>query len=267
MFIQYIDHLRSIGKYHFTFQELQHANRISVDSAKSAVYRLKQQNKIITPAKGLYVIVPPEHRMEGSIPAEELTPIVMKHFKADYYVSLLSGASFYGASHQKSLRFQVITNKRIKHPLKFGKVELELIYKKSMVDLPLKDFAVPTGYLKIATPELIMLDLLSYPDRVGGLNHIATVLSELIESIDAKTFIQLAARVDKNIWLQRLGYILEQVDTMVEDKKLHLIEQLQSYLSKQKLTYTPLAPELPRTNFPHIKKWHIIANTTIESDL
>lgn len=33
---------------------------------------------------------------------------------------------FYGAIHQKPARFQVITNKRIKHPLKFGDVVIEL---------------------------------------------------------------------------------------------------------------------------------------------
>lgn len=44
----------------------------------------------MSPASGLYVIVPPEHQAYGCIPAEELIPILMEHLQADYYVALLS---------------------------------------------------------------------------------------------------------------------------------------------------------------------------------
>ena len=49
-----------------------------------------------------------------------------------------------------------------------------------------------TGYLKVATPELVALDLLNYPNHAGGLNHIATVFSELIETLDPVKLINLA---------------------------------------------------------------------------
>lgn len=35
---------------------------------------------------------------------------------------------------------------------------IKLIYKKSLADLPIKDFVVSSGYLKVATPELIAID-------------------------------------------------------------------------------------------------------------
>lgn len=59
---------------------------------------------------------------------------------ADYYVGLLSAGLFYGATHQKPARFQVITNKRIKHSLEFGDVVIELVYKDSLDNLPTQDF-------------------------------------------------------------------------------------------------------------------------------
>jgi len=52
----------------------------------------------------------------------------MKHLNVDYYVGLLSAGLFYGATHQKPARFQVITNKRVKHPLQFGDVVIQLVY-------------------------------------------------------------------------------------------------------------------------------------------
>ena len=136
----------------------------------------------------------------------------MKYLDAEYYVALLSAAGFYGASHQKPMVFQVVTNRRIKHSLKFGQVHIKLIHKKSLTDLPIKDFVVSTGYLKVATPELIAIDLLKFPKHAGGMNNIATVLSELIESIDVHKLIELAENMGERYQLQRLGYIIENTD-------------------------------------------------------
>jgi predicted transcriptional regulator of viral defense system len=150
------------GKRHFTFQEIIQDLHISENAAKAGLFRLKKAKKIITPIKGLYVMVPPEHQPYGSIPAEELVPLIMQYLCANYYVALLTAGLFHGATHQKPARFQVISDKRIKHPLAFGDVEIDFIYKKSVSELPTQDFTVSTGYLKVATPELIAIDLFKY---------------------------------------------------------------------------------------------------------
>lgn len=271
-YLKYLDNLRSSGKHHFTFEQALNDLNVSVNSAKSGLYRLKKAGKLITPAKGLYVIIPPEHQPYGSIPAEELVPILMNHLKADYYVSLLSAAQYYGASHQKPGYFQIISNKRVKHALKFGQVKIELIYKKSMAQLPTQNVVVNTGYLKVATPELVVFDLLHYRNQSGGLNHIATVLSELIEKIDANKLIELADKFKSKGWLQRFGYILEQIisraiDDISEKKINNIINKLQQYLNGRIKTFIPLIPEISKAEFPRIKKWMIIANTNIESDI
>ena len=264
---EYIKAIRQKGQRYFTVKQLKLDCGLSKNAALAAIHRLKIQGDIITPAKGLYVIVPPEHQLQGSIPAEELVPILMKYLEIDYYVSLLSAAGFYGASHQKAGRFQIVTNKRIKHPLTFGQIKLEMIYKKYLTRLPLQNFTVATGYLKVATPELIAFDLLSYPTRVGGLNHIATVLTELIEAMDASRLINLAKQISEKAWLQRLGFILEKIDSMDDNKILLLTEKLREYLDDKMSVFVPLASELPKIGFPRIKKWRIIENTNIESDL
>jgi len=267
MFREHLNLLQSQGKRYFTFDQILQDLKISADSAKSGLYRMKKKGMIITPAKGLYVIVPPEHRLLGSIPAEELAPILMQYLQADHYVSLLSGACFYGATHQKPASFQIVTNKRIKHHLEFGYVKLELFYKKNTKDLPYKNFMVDTGYLKVATPELVAIDLLTYLNRSGGLSHVATVLSELIESIDGDKLILLAKQIGEKYQLQRLGYILEKIDTVAEDKKKSIVTKLENYLNNKLKYYLPLVPEISGTGHPREKKWKIIENTNIESDL
>ncbi len=267
MFAKYLEKLRSTGRRYFTSQEIREDLSISNVAARSGLYRLKKEKKLISPIRGLYVIVPPEHQPYGSIPADELVPIIMKHLDAEYYVALLSAATYFGAAHQKPARYQVISNKCIKHSLEFGQVAIELIYKKSLSDLPTKDFIVSTGYLRVATPELIAIDLLKYPNRAAGISHIATVLSELVESIDGNKLIELAENMSEICQIQRLGYIIEKIDTIDEDKQHSLVNKLAEYLESSDRPFVSLVPYISRTGYPRCKKWKIVENTDFESDL
>jgi predicted transcriptional regulator of viral defense system len=241
--------------------------QISKNAGLVAIHRLTLQGELISPAKGFYVIVPPEHQSQGCIPAEELVPLLMHHLKAEYYVALLSAAQYHGAAHQKPGRFQIISNMRTKHPLRFGNVQLELIHKKNLNELPIQNIAVKTGYLKVASPELTAMDLLNYSLRSGGLNHIATVLSELIEVMDPEKLIKLAEASGEKAWLQRLGYILEQIDTMDPEKNVILTNAIKYYLKDRLHDYIRLASDMPKAGYERNKKWMIIVNTSIESDL
>lgn len=267
MFFDYLKSLRSIGKQSFTVEQAMLDLKMSRHGVLSAAHRHKKDGDLISPAKGFYVIIPPEHQGFGCIPPEELVPILMQHLNVKYYSALLTAAQYHGATHQKPGSFQIIAEKQIKRKLKFGKVRIDCIYKKSLKNLPIQNITVRTGYLKLASPEITAIDLLKYPHKCGGLNHIATVLSELIETIDAKKLIALSEKINENVCLQRLGYILEQIDPMDTAINQKIIDALYQFLSLKKLIYTPLAPELPRKDFPRSKKWKIIENTSIESDL
>jgi predicted transcriptional regulator of viral defense system len=191
----------------------------------------------------------------------------MKHLNIDYYVALLSAGLFHGATHQKPARFQVISDKRIKHPSIFGDVEIDYIYKKSVLELPTLDFTVSTGYLKVAPPELVALDLLEYPNHAGGLNHIATVFSELFEALDPIKLINLAKETHAEYQLQRIGYILEKIDVMDENNAEIMINALAQHVQEKKPNYLSLASEISKTGYSRCKKWRIIENSEIESDL
>lgn len=267
MFNEYIDKLRSDGKRYFTSEELIQSLKISKSAARSGLYRLKKSKKLISPVNGLYVILPPEYRSYGSIPAEELVPIIMRHLNAEYYVALLSGAAYYGAAHQKSARFQVISNKRIKHSLIFGQVAIELIYKDSLSNLPTQNFVVNTGYLKVATPELIAIDLFKYQKRAGGISHIATIIAELFETIDTKKLIDLAQITNEHCQIQRFGYLLEKIDVIDEDKQQSIIAALLNYMKNSNRPFVSLVPSITRKGYPRCKKWMIIENSDFESDI
>ncbi|MDR0633306.1 MAG: type IV toxin-antitoxin system AbiEi family antitoxin [Holosporales bacterium] len=267
MFVDYLESLRRSGKRSFSFEEIIRDLNISNNSAKSGLYRLKKDNKLISPIKGLYVLVPPEHQPYGCIPAEELVPIMANYLGAKYYVALLSAAAFYGAAHQKVFKFQIITNSRIVHPLEFGRIKIEVTRKQNLAKLPTKNVVVNSGYLKVATPELIAIDLLRFVHKCGGLNHVATVLSELVEHIDACELINLASNVDSLPSLQRLGYILETIDVMSNEKRREIVVKLEEYLKDKINRYIPLSTNIHTALHQKCKKWKIIENIEIESDL
>jgi len=267
VFSDYLKHIRSLGRRSFTIDQAISGLKVSKGSIISAISRLKKRRELISPAKGFYVIIPPEYKQQGCIPPEELIPLLMKHLDIDYYAALLSAAQYYGAAHQKPMRFQIITNKQIWRKLEFGQIRIDCLYKKSLKDLPTQNFTVKTGYLKVASPELTALDLLIYSNKSGGLNHIATVLSELIEAIDPEKLIALAKQLHENVWFQRIGFILDHIDPYDTESNQNIIDALANYLASKKLKYMPLAPEIPSTGYPYSKKWMIIENTDIESDI
>lgn len=267
MLIDYIREKRSKGAYSFTSQEAIAELGISSDALKSAVYRLKKKGMVISPARGLYVPIPAEYQQLGCLPAEELVPILMKHYQLDYYVCLLSAAYYFGASHQKTQTFQVMLAKQLK-PIRFGKVSVQFVYKKNLSkESERQQRVVKTGFLNIASPELILKDLFFYPARSGGLNHIATVISELIEAVEIKKLSKLIDHEPGTAWMQRLGYLLENIETFAEKKRIEIIDLLQSKFHNRSLTNLPLATELSAESCTVNLRWKIIENVEIESDL
>lgn len=263
----YIKNIRKDGKRCFTISDIVEQLHVSHSHARVALHRLLKTGDIISPARGLYVIVPPEHQPHGSIPPQELLPLVMQYLGAHYYVALLSAGLFYGATHQKPARFQVISDRRIKHPSIFGDVEIDYIYKKFVLELPIQSFTVSTGYLRVATPELLALDLLAYPNHAGGLNHIATVFSELAWNLDPIKLIELAKVANTVYQLQRIGYILDHIDVMDDENVQIIINALAHHVQEHKPSYLPLASEISKIGYSRCKKWRIIENAEIESDV
>lgn len=265
-FQDYINLTRAKGRVYFTNEEAVNELGISHNALNCGMYKLRKKGYVVSPAKNLHIIVPPEYQSMGSLPPEELVPILMKHWELDYYVCLLSAAMFHGASHQKPQVFQVMTNEQIK-PLEIGKIKIKFIYKKSLENIKTQNIVVKTGYLKISTPEMTALDLLLYPKQSGGLNHIATVLTELVDSLDAKLFKEIIKNSNEITTIQRFGYILEHLENLENDKRIQIIKNVKNYLKNKKTKYIPLASELPIDNYPKNNDWKIIENSNIESDI
>lgn len=264
---KYIEDLQKKGKLSFTLEEASSALGKPKKYISNKIHELSPQGVLISPAKGLYIIVPLAHRTLGSLPARDLVVIAMKRLEIPYYAGLLTAASYHGATHQRVRVFQVVTSKRMPKKWVFGNVWIEFIYKKDISRTETEERTVYAGYLPISTPEETARDVMVYHDQCGGLNHQATVLSELTEAINAEKLISLAKRSKGFFWVQRMGYILEKIDTFYEKDRDRVVGALEKFLATQTLRYVPLAPEMPIKEKPRNKKWKIIENTTVASDI
>src|SRR5687768_5785413 len=108
----YVAGLAAAGRYHFSSQEARAALGVSPAATKLALNRLAKQKLVASPARGFYVIVPPEYQTLGCLPADQFIPALMKREKLPYYVGLLTAAQYHGAAHQRPQEFQVVVEER-----------------------------------------------------------------------------------------------------------------------------------------------------------
>ncbi len=179
------------GEYCFTMAVAKQLLGSSDVAVHSAIQRLRKKGDIAMPYRGFYVIVPPEYRVLGCLPAEQFIPSLMEHRGEAYYAGLLSAAQYHGAAHHRPQVFQVVTA-RNKAPLECGKVRVDFIARKNVKEMPTSTINTPRGMLRLASPETTAFDLVGYPRHAGGLDNVATILAELAEKLDPAELAKIA---------------------------------------------------------------------------
>jgi len=261
-FLDYIHEIRKQGKCAFSIDDAVQALGKSRKAIYSSIEHLVAKQELASPARGFYVIVPPEYQVIGCLPAEFFIPSLMTYWQCDYYACLLTAASYHGASHQAVMVFQVMVNKP-RPAITCGRVKVKFIGNKNLAFTPTQKISTRMSMLTASTPEGTAMDLLNYPDQSGGLNHVLTVLAELHENMQVDKLLALIKSSPVLAWQQRLGYMLEMLDAQ------ELANALKENLSKQKrVDYIAFDPDSKVTSMtPRNKTWKIIENTELESDI
>lgn len=204
------DRALSLGVHVFTTEEAAKAAGIRPESAWPALARLVSKRQVFSPAKGLYIPIPPEYRSWGAVPARRFVDALMEHLERQYYVGLLSAAEFHGAAHQRPQVFQVVINRALRDR-DFGRVRLRFITNRKAGDLPTRRVNVPTGTMAVSTAELTVVDLCNRPDLGGGLSNVATIVRQFARDhrIDVEAFRTLIDRY-RLAALRRAGWMMEE---------------------------------------------------------
>lgn len=254
----FIDGLAAKGRYHFATAEAIAAVGASPVSVRAAIRRLREKGHLAMPHRGFHVIVPPEYRSIGCLPAEQFVPQLMEHLGLVYYVGLLSAASLHGAAHQAPMVFQTITAEN-RPKIRCGRVHVEFVARGNVAEIPVVKMNTLRGTLRASTPEATAFDLAGYPGHAGGLSNVVTVLAELAEKMEAAKLLS-ESRHSPLPWAQRLGYLLERAGAA------NLTAPLAEHVAVRAKEYVPLRPRKSVARASRDGRWQVVVNEAIEAD-
>lgn len=258
---EYIREREIRGRVTFTIDDVRQAVNLSDNSLVTELQRQVARGRICIPYRGFYVIIPPQYALKGVVPPTYYIDNLMSAVRKPYYLCLLSAAEFYGASHQRAMQTQVMTIAPRLKPSKMNNllnwnyrqlIPFELLMKKN----------AEMGVIVYSSAELTAIDLVQFASHVGGYQRAATVLAELMESVDVER-IESVLPYTTTATVQRLGYLLEFV-LEEQHKADKLYKLLKASTPKWKKVLMSNASEERSSSMGN--RWHVNMNIEIEID-
>ncbi|MHB8186650.1 MAG: type IV toxin-antitoxin system AbiEi family antitoxin domain-containing protein [Dermatophilaceae bacterium] len=256
-----LDDLVAHGRAAITTAEAADALGIPQDQVRVRMHRYLQQGRVIAPARGLWVPVPPQHRVYGALPGLQMIDLLMRHLGRDYYVGWLSAAEVHGVAHQAPQVLQVAVSAPVQDRT-LGRVRLQFATRARVADVPREQRTAPTGLVWVATPATTALDLVDDPARSGGLSNAATVIAEL--AADGRLTddaLADAARHFPITTVRRLGRLLDSLNLAP------LTGGLQRLASEHRRAPITALDRRSPPEGPTDHRWRVAVNTQIDPDL
>ena len=229
-------------------------------SINTELSRQVSRGRVQSVYRGFYVIVPVQYQLKGGIPPVYYVDDLMDYVGKPYYVGLLSAAALHGATHQRVMKTQVMTVvPRIKAS---GKNSLlDWSYRQQIPEAFIVKKNAEIGMLCYSGPELTAVDLVQFASHVGGYQRAATVLAELMDSVDVGRMYGLMPFTSVTT-IQRLGYLLEHV-LLRQNQADVLFQVLKTQGSWNSIL---LSNDQNRRADAPANRWHVNGNIDIEVD-
>ncbi|MBO6584763.1 MAG: type IV toxin-antitoxin system AbiEi family antitoxin [Gracilimonas sp.] len=258
---RYLDQLRSRGRYTFTGDDVISEFNLSDEAYQKVIQRLSDKDRISRLRQNFYLIIPPEYASRQTLPLGYFIDDLMKFLERDYYVGLLTAAMYHGAAHQQPQTQFVVSEPPYLRPIKNRQQSIVFCLKKGWNADFVTQQKTDAGYINISNPALTALDLVSYSDRIGGINRAATVLAELVIELKPDTMAKAAEDFSQTTTLQRLGYLFDEVL-----QETTLADAIYSVLDNRNYYPTQLNPKTDTENQKAPNRWKIIPNMNVEVD-
>ncbi len=253
----YVEGLLARGRHSFTRKEAEAALTSSPVATYHSLRRLQKRGWVAMPRRGFYLIVDPGHRQLGALPPSAWIDDLMRFHGVPYYVGLLTAASMHGAAHQQPQEFQVVVGSVLR-PVTVGRARIRFFFRGHMDLAVTQEMKTSGGYIPVSTPEMTAYDLIRYRRGAGSIDHVATVLAELAERLDAQRLLAIAKKGEEMPVVQRLGYLLEH--TGHPDLAVGLGKLVDEHSPK----FVPLEPRSAEEISERDARWRLLVNTTIE---
>ena len=261
---EWVDKEIAFGRSAFSLDRVEsELPQYSETAIKRSLNRLSRKGTIISAHKGYYVIVTPQYSSRGILPPALFIDGLMRFLERSYYVGLLNAAAFYGAAHQVPQEFFVFTSFPPMRPTVKKGIKVNYITRKEIPDDLLEDRKTETGVVKISSPELTAADLVQHHKRVGGLNRVVEVLSEMTEAIRIEKLNNEFVQFVPTAVIQRLGYLLE---TAIGAESIADGLYKAAALNVEKFFPVPLSTTKRKRGFPVETRWNVVVNETIDTE-
>lgn len=257
----YIDYCLAHERYAFSWQQVAYAVPKTEIALRSEILRLTQKKLLLGLRKDFYLILPPRYRAMELLPIELYADILFKELDKPYYLGLFTAAARHGAAHQQVQKSYVVTSGANIRDIAKGNIEISIfnnsVWPKQNIQLHKGD----AGVFKVSSPALTAVDLVHYQNKLGGLNRIASTLEELVEAITPQDLKKLLTWYPRISTIQRLGYLMEQLEAETE-----LIELLKNHLKQHTFYPILLKPSTKSKDYHTGNFWQIAPNVELELD-
>jgi predicted transcriptional regulator of viral defense system len=223
---------------------------------RTSLARLTKEGRLFSPARGFYVVVPPEYRSWRVLPAEWFIDAMMKHLGRDYYVGFLNAAALHGASHQAPQTFRVVTTRPLSDR-DIERVRLRFTASEHVADMPTERRSVHTGYMTVASPETTVIDLAWRPNLGGGISNVATIIKE-IGRLDTELLARIAPLRNRPT-VRRIGWLIERFRPDLDPHWLRVVAR------PEEGEPALLVPGRKRGELD--RGWGLRINATVEADV
>jgi predicted transcriptional regulator of viral defense system len=254
---KFLETTEASGYRYFRTAEIEAETGFSPEAVAVALSRYKKKGKVQMIRKGFGLIC-----MNGREPDPTYyIDAMMKHMQCTYYVALLSASAHWGASHQASMSYQVMSSLKLKDT-KFKRGRLQFIFRQTFPEYGYQSVSGIGGVYQVSSPELTSVDLVRYYKKCGYLNNVATILDSLVEKWDGRK----AKKIFREPFvstssLQRLGFLLDEV--LGHEKHANHIENV---LKERQVFPIDLDPTAKTSGAELNGKWKVKVNTEVEPD-
>ena len=106
----WIEQREMMGLPCFSIDEVRAAfPSLSANVLTMSLSRYRAKGRLQAVHRGFFVVIPPHYALQGRVPDSYYVTQLMTYLKRPYYVSLLSAASLWGASHQAVMLTHLMT--------------------------------------------------------------------------------------------------------------------------------------------------------------
>ena len=228
----------------------------------NAIQREKKCGRIYSPYKSFYVIVPVHYVTRGSVPPAYYMDNLMRYLGKRYYMGLLTAAAFWGAAHQRSQIDYVFVEK----PALKGFAGHSDVKVCGLSRFPFEHTVTRNGecgVVRYSNAELTACDLVQNARILGGHSVVATVLRELLESVDFHGAAEGVFCHCTTAVIQRLGYLVEEVLGDVVQGGVIYDEWRKMSVARRLI---PLNAERRNEGASVSARWKIVVNEIVEED-